>query len=214
LTIIRAGIEALEDSPILEIFRAGFRVDGLIPMWAGEPDVPTPRFICAAASEALFAGRTFYSDNRGTPALRSALAGYHRRLYAVEIADDRLALTFSGMNAVMQVAQATLSVGDNAVVITPSWPNVMRAIQINGATVTQVAMTHGNEGWALSLDNVFAACDARTKLIYLASPGNPTGWMKCTTGLFTTARPGSAFCKSRGRMIRCSWCIVFPSRGR
>ncbi len=88
-----------------------------------------------------------------------------------------MAFTYSGMNAVMQVAQATVVPGDNAVAVTPSWPNVMRAMQINGAAVREVPLAHGNEGWRLALDDVFAACDARTRVIYLASPGNPTGWM-------------------------------------
>ena len=81
------------------------------------------------------------------------------------------------MNAVMQVVQATLTVGDNAVAITPSWPNVMRAVQINGASVREVALDHGQGGWHLDVEAVFAACDERTRLIYVASPGNPTGWM-------------------------------------
>ena len=177
MTPIRPGIDSLADSPILDVFRAGFRVPGLIPMWAGEADVPTPRFICDAASAALAEGRTFYSDNRGTPALRAALIGYHRRLYGVEIADERIAFTLSGMNAVMQVAQATVAPGDNAIAITPSWPNVMRAMQINGGEVREVPLSHGNDGWRLSLEDLFAACDARTRTIYLATPGNPTGWM-------------------------------------
>ncbi len=176
-TPIRPGIEALADSPILDLFREGFRLPGLIAMWAGEPDVPTPRFICEAAADALFDGRTFYSDNRGLPALRQALIGYHRRLWGIEIADERIAFTFSGMNAVMQVTQATLAAGDNALAITPSWPNVMRAMQINGASVREVPLAHGPQGWRLALEDVFAACDERTRLIYLATPGNPTGWM-------------------------------------
>jgi aspartate/methionine/tyrosine aminotransferase len=177
MSIIRAGIEELADSPILDIFREGFRVPGIIPMWAGEPDVPTPAFICEAASRALAEGRTFYSDNRGTPATRAAIAAYHARVFGVDITDDRIAFTFSGMNAVMQVAQATITVGDNAVAISPCWPNVVRALQINGATVREVAMAHGADGWVLDLDAVFAACDDRTRVIYVASPGNPTGWM-------------------------------------
>ncbi len=177
MSIIRPAIEDLADSPILHIFREGHRLPGLIPMWAGEPDVPTPAFICDAATRALAEGRTFYSDNRGTPALRKAIAGYHRRHFGVEIDDDRIAFTFSGMNAVMQVAQATIAPGDNAVAVTPSWPNVMRALQINGAAITEVPMSHANNGWRLKLDDIVAACDTNTKLIYLASPGNPTGWM-------------------------------------
>jgi aspartate/methionine/tyrosine aminotransferase len=177
MTIIRPGIDTLEDSPILAIFREGFRVPGIIPMWAGEPDVPTPQFICDAASRALAEGRTFYSDNRGTPATRQAIAAYHRRIFNVAISDDRIAFTFSGMNAVMQVAQALVTTGDNAVAITPCWPNVMRALQINSATVREVPMGYGSDGWHLDLEAVFAACDANTRVIYIATPGNPTGWM-------------------------------------
>ncbi len=175
--VIRKPIEALEDSPIVEVFRMGLNLPGLIPMWAGEPDVPTPAFICDAASRALAAGRTFYSYNRGIPALRQALRDYHRRLWGVEIADERVALTLSGMNAVMLIAQATVQPGDNVVAITPSWPNIMRAMQICGAEPREVMLARGNHGWRLDLDAVAAACDARTRVIYLASPGNPTGWM-------------------------------------
>ncbi len=197
MTVIRPGIEQLEDSPIIEVFREGFGVPDVLAMWAGEFDVPTPRFICEAASQSLFAGNTFYSHNRGLPALRRALIDYHRRLWGVEIADDRIAFTYSGMNAVMQVCQATLAPGDNAIAVTPSWPNVMRAMQINGATVREVAMHQGNEGWSLRLDELFAACDAQTKLIYLASPGNPTGWQITED----EAQALLDFCRARGVAI-------------
>jgi aspartate/methionine/tyrosine aminotransferase len=175
--VIRAEIEALEDSPIIEVFREGFEMPGVIPMWAGEPDVPTPAFICDAASRALSAGHTFYAQNRGIPSLRAALAAYHRRVHGVDIHDDRIALTLSGMNAVMLTVQGLVGPGDNAIAITPSWPNVMRAMQIAGATVREVAMRPSDAGWSLDLDALFAAADARTRVIYLASPGNPTGWI-------------------------------------
>jgi aspartate/methionine/tyrosine aminotransferase len=55
----------------------------------------------------------------------------------------------------------------------------------------------GNEGWRLDLDPVFAACDANTRVIYLASPGNPTGWQ--------IERPQAErlleFCRARGIAI-------------
>jgi aspartate aminotransferase len=174
--VIRQSIETLEDSPIVEVFREGFHLPDLIAMWAGEPDVPTPAFICEAASKALHEGRTFYTPNRGVAPLREALIRYHRRLYGVEIPDHRIALTISGMNAVMLVAQATVQPGDNMIAITPSWPNIMRAMQINGAEVREVMLGRGNDGWRLDLDAVFAAADHNTRVIYLASPGNPTGW--------------------------------------
>ena len=68
-------------------------------MWVGQGDLPTPRFICDAAAQAMAAGDTFYTHKRGIPELRAALIDYHRDLYGVEIADSRIAVTSSGMNA-------------------------------------------------------------------------------------------------------------------
>jgi aspartate/methionine/tyrosine aminotransferase len=177
LSLIRPAIEALEDSPIVDVWRMGYGNPEVIPMFAGESDVLTPAFIRDAAAKALAEGRTFYAPNRGIQAMREALIAYNKRLYGIDLPDDRVTLTPSGMGAVMLIAQATVSPGDNAVAITPSWPNILRAMQINGAEPREVAMTPGNNGWSLDMDALFAACDDRTKVIYLASPGNPTGWM-------------------------------------
>ncbi len=175
--LIRAAIEELEDSPIVDVWRMGYGNPEVIGMFAGESDVPTPAFICDAASKALAEGRTFYTPNRGIKPMRDALIAYNKRIYGIDLPDDRITLTTSGMSAVMLIAQATVGPGDNAVVVTPSWPNILRAMQICGAEPREVAMTAGDNGWSLDIETLFAACDARTKVIYLASPGNPTGWM-------------------------------------
>jgi aspartate aminotransferase len=177
MSIIRDDIEHLQDSPIVEVWHMGFEYPDVIGMFAGEPDLPTPDFICDAAAKAMKEGRTFYTPDRGIPAMRQAIVDYNKTVYGVDLPETRVALTASGMSAVALIAQATVTVGDNAVAVTPSWPNIMRAMQINGAAIREVPMTAGNSGWSLDLDAVFAACDARTKAIYLASPGNPTGWM-------------------------------------
>jgi aspartate aminotransferase len=175
MTLLRADIETLEDSPIVDVWRLGYGRPEVIGMFAGEPDVPTPAFICDAAARAMAEGRTFYTPNRGIPELRQALVDYLERLYGVVLPESRVALTGSGMNAVMLIAQAMAIPGCNVVAITPSWPNIM------GAEIREVALGRGNAGgaagWRLDLDAVFAACDARTRVIYLATPGNPTGWM-------------------------------------
>jgi aspartate aminotransferase len=177
MQLVRHAIEELEDSPIIDVWRMGFQVADVIGLWAGEPDLPTPYFICEAASKALFAGETFYCQNRGVPELRAAIAAYHQRIHGVQINDERIAATSSGMNAVQLIAQAVISPGDNAVVVTPSWPNIMRALQISGAEIRQIPIRPGNDGWTLNMQALFTACDANTKVIYIASPANPTGWM-------------------------------------
>jgi aspartate aminotransferase len=177
MTLARQSIVDLPDSPIIEVWRLGIGRPDVIGLWAGESDLPTPQAFCDAASRALAEGKTFYSQNRGIPELRQAIRAYYARLCGLEIADERVAVTSSGMNAVMLIAQAIVNPGDNIVCVTPSWPNILRAARITGADVRTVSLQHGGDGWHLDLEELFAACDARTKAIYYASPGNPTGWM-------------------------------------
>jgi aspartate aminotransferase len=177
MSFTRQAIATLPDSPIIDVWRLGVGRSDVIGLWAGESDLPTPQAFCDAASRALAAGHTFYSPNRGIPQLRDAIHAYYDRLCAIDVADERIAVTCGGMNAVMLVAQAIIEPGDNVVCVTPSWPNILRAVTITGAEVRSVPLNSGDDGWHLDLQRLFDACDARTKAIYYASPGNPTGWM-------------------------------------
>jgi aspartate/methionine/tyrosine aminotransferase len=174
---IRPAIEALEDSRIVEVWKLGFQVPDVIGLWVGEGDLPTPAFICDAAAEALKRGETFYTHKRGIPELRQALIDYHQRIYRIRLADDRVAVTSAGMNAMMLAMECLVGPGDNAVCVTPVWPNIFATIEIMGAEVRHLPLDPTPMGWQLDLDRLFAACDERTRLIYLASPGNPSGWV-------------------------------------
>lgn len=177
MNLTRDAILAMPDSPIIDVWRLGVGRTDVIGLWAGESDLPTPKPFCDAAAAALASGQTFYSQNRGITALREAIAAYYQRLCGVTLEDERIAATCSGMNSVMLVAQALIEAGDNVVCVTPSWPNILRAITITGGEVRSVPLSHSDDGWHLDLQRLFDACDTRTRAIYYASPGNPTGWM-------------------------------------
>jgi aspartate aminotransferase len=174
---IRPEIAQLKDSQIVDVWKMGFSVPDVIGLWVGEGDLPTTRFICDAAAKALQEGKTFYTYKRGIPELREALIDHYRDLYGVEVADERIAVTSSGMNAMMLIIQTLVGAGDNAVCVTPVWPNIFACIEILGGEARHVPLQGNDTGWHLDLDRLFAACDHRTKAIYLASPGNPTGWI-------------------------------------
>ena len=83
---IRPAIAELQDSLIRRISEEGMGRDGVIPLWFGEPDAPTPEFIKDAAAGALSADHTFYAPNRGVPALRTLLTTRLRRCRASRVA--------------------------------------------------------------------------------------------------------------------------------
>jgi aspartate aminotransferase len=175
---IRRVVRELPASRIRQVSLAARGVDDVIALWFGEGDEVTPAFIRDAAAAALHRGETFYGPNLGAPELRAAIQRYLQRIYAAEVGLERIAVSASGMNALMINAQCLAGHGDSAVVIGPVWPNIENAIAAIGATVRRVDLAPTDDGgWRLDLDRVIDACDATTRLVFVNSPGNPTGWV-------------------------------------
>ena len=174
---IRTQVRELQHSGIREIAHVGMDRPGVIPLWFGEPDLPTPDFIIAASDAALRAGETFYSHNRGVPELRDTISDYTNALYGMALDIDRITVTSAGMNALMMIAELLVEPGDNIVFVTPLWPNFFRCVEIMGGEARQVPLQRSGAGWALDIDRLFEACDGRTRAVCVNSPSNPTGWM-------------------------------------
>ena len=176
LAALRPEALGAPPSGIVEVMNYGRLREGLIPLWAGEGDLPTPAFVCEAATRSLAAGETFYTWQRGIPELRAALARYHERLYGGAFAPERFFVTASGMQAIQITLTALAGAGDEVILPTPAWPNFAAAVGVRGARAVEVPMTFGNRGWVLDLEDLAAAVTPATKAIFLNSPANPTGW--------------------------------------
>jgi len=171
----RPAVESLRGSKIREVANAGFGDPDVLPFWFGEPDEVTPEFIREAAIAALRAGDTFYTHNLGIAPLREALAAYVSRLHRpVDV--ERIAVTNSGMSALMLATQAIVGPGDRVVEVTPLWPNLVEIPKILGASVECVPLDFGAGGWTLDPDRLLAALAPGTRALYVNSPNNPTGW--------------------------------------
>ncbi len=163
-------------SGIVEVMNYGRGRPGMIPLWAGEGDRPTPAFIMDAAIASMRAGETFYTWQRGIPELREALSRYHQRLYGVPVPMERFFVTGSGMQSVQIAMRMIAGAGDEVLVPTPAWPNFAAAIGIAGAVAVPVPMTLEPSGWHLDVDRLAASVTPRTRVIVINSPANPTGW--------------------------------------
>lgn len=153
----------------------------VIPLWFGETDLVTPDFIRDAAKRALDEGKTFYTHARGIMPLREALRDFHKRVEGVDLDQDRISIPGAAMMAVTSALQCVVETGDNVVCISPVWPNIFQAAEICGAEVRFARLEEDWRAsppqWRLNMEKLFATCDVRTKAIFVASPGNPTGWI-------------------------------------
>lgn len=173
---LRPEAENTPKSGIVEVSSYGRLKPGIIPLWVGEGDMPTPAVICEAAARSLAEGETFYTWQRGIPELRRALASYHERLYGGSFDPDRFTVTAGGMHAVQIAVRMVAGVGDEVVVPTPAWPNFIGAITVGGAQAVEAPMTWSADGFALDLGRLAEAITPRTRALVVNSPANPTGW--------------------------------------
>jgi aspartate/methionine/tyrosine aminotransferase len=175
---VRPTIDALPASRIADISALGMGDPEVVALWYGEGDLPTPDFIAEAAGEAMRRGETFYTYKAGLPELRQTIADYLTGLYARPVAMERIVVTSAGINSLMLVAQTLIDPGDNLIIVAPIWPNIAAVVSIMGGEPRLVSLDPTPEGgWRLDLDKIIAACDSRTKGVFVNSPANPTGWM-------------------------------------
>ncbi len=171
----RPAVHALVASQIREVANEGMGNPDILAFWFGEPDEVTPAFIRDAGAASLARGETFYTQNLGIPPLRAALAAYVSGLHRAT-AEDNIAVTASGMSALMLAVEALVAPGDRVVVVTPLWPNLVEIPKILSASVCCVPLAFTAGAWTLDLERLLAALTPDTRMLLLNSPNNPTGW--------------------------------------
>jgi aspartate/methionine/tyrosine aminotransferase len=172
---MREAIARLPASKIREVANAGLGRTDVLAFWFGESDEPTPAFIRDAAVRSLHDGETFYSHNLGLPELREALSAYTGSLHR-PVGADRIAVTSSGVNALMLAMQTLAGAGDEVVVVVPVWPNLTAQPAILGAEVKRLSLKVERGAWRLDMAALLETVTARTKVLLINAPNNPTGW--------------------------------------
>lgn len=185
------------DSGIVTAAMYGFTRPGIIPLWSGEGNVPTPEAFSHPAVESLLSGETFYTWQRGIPELREALARYHARQFGRAFDAENFFVTSGGMQAIQTVIQMIAGEGDEIVLPAPAWPNYAGPLRVQGSRPVEVPMQFRNGRWHLDLDRLFDAVTPRTKAIAINSPSNPLGWTASCEELVAIRD----FCRARGLWI-------------
>ncbi len=173
---MRPTIQQLPGSKIREVANASLGRSDVLAFWFGESDEVTPEAVRQAAIESLSRGETFYSHNLGLPELREALRAYTAGVHG-DPGPDRIAITSSGVTALMTAMQLLVDASDEVVVVVPVWPNLPAQPAILGARIARVALAPDASGaWRLDLQGLLDAVTSHTRVLLLNAPNNPTGW--------------------------------------
>jgi aspartate aminotransferase len=175
---IATSVQSVPHSRIRELAEIAMSMDGVLRLYFGESNLPTPEYIKQAAFRAMRDGYTFYTENAGLPSLRRAIAASYQRLHAVELDPaSEIVVTASGVQALNLGIRCALDPGDEAIVLTPAWPNGSSSVMMANASVRQIPHPLCGERYRVDFDALEVAVTPRTRLLLYTSPSNPLGWV-------------------------------------
>jgi len=178
MAMVASSALQVPQSRIRELAEIAMKMEGVLRLYFGESNIPTPDYIKQAALKALEEGYTFYTENAGLPGLRRDLADYYRRIQGVELdPQSEIVVTGSGVQALNVSIRCVLNPGDEALILTPSWPNHSSNVSMDNAVPLHIPLLLQEERYAIDFDAIELAITSRTRLLIYTSPSNPLGWV-------------------------------------
>ncbi len=172
--------EAIEDTAIIRMAQKARDLQAaghdVVSLTIGEPDFDTPVHIRAAATRAMEAGFTHYAPGAGFPELRAALSKNLKAENGIDCPPAGIVMTNGAKQAIANACFAVLDPGDEVIILAPYWASYETTVKMAGG-VPVVLHAGLEDGFKVSADRIAKAMTARTRLVMINSPSNPTGAM-------------------------------------
>jgi len=159
------------DARAKEMRAAGLDVIGF---GAGEPDFPTPAYICEAAKEAIEQGMTRYTPAAGTKELRKAICEKLKRDNDMTYTYGDIVVSSGAKHSLYNIFQAILDPGDEVLIPTPCWVSYPEMVRMAGGVPIFIPADESTDFIPTNRD-IASRVTRRTKAIIITSPSNPNG---------------------------------------
>ena len=146
----------------------------IVDFGAGEPDFPTPANVKRAAIEALERNFTKYTDTGGTPELKRAICERHALDFGTAYEPAECIVSVGGKHVVFNLVQALVNPGDEVLIPVPYWVTYLDVVNYAGGHPVLVPIDEAN-GFAVTAAAIEPYLTARTRMVILNSPNNPSG---------------------------------------
>jgi aspartate aminotransferase len=144
----------------------------VISMSIGEPDFATPQHITDACIDALKRGETHYAPSNGIPELLSAISEKIVSENKFPCTPQQVIVGCGAKNSIYEACEAVLNPGDETILLTPAWVSYEPCVHIAGGKVVKHAV---NQKTFQIDDSLLERVNAKTKMIVVNSPSNPSG---------------------------------------
>jgi aspartate aminotransferase len=171
-------VKTVKPSPTLAITAraAALKAEGkdIVGLGAGEPDMDTPDHIKAAAIKAINDGFTKYTAVDGTAGLKKAIIAKFKRDNGLDYTPKQILVSCGGKQSSYNLCQALLNPGDEVIIPAPYWVSYPDMVLLADGIPVIIETTQAAR-FKITADQLQKAITAKTRLIFINSPSNPSG---------------------------------------
>ncbi len=146
----------------------------IIHLEVGEPDFVPPKTVKDALTDAVEKGYYHYTEPRGVPKLREAIARSLNKKFNASVQEGQVIVTVGGRFAVFLAISSLINPGDEIVVIEPYWPAYRECAEFVNAKL-RVLHTTFEDKWVPDINKLEKMVNKNTKMLIINYPNNPTG---------------------------------------
>jgi len=149
----------------------------VLPAWFGEGDSPTSSLIYNETIEAIKNGKSFYTFQNGIYNLRTEIAKYMNEVFDISTKPENHSVVIGGMMGLRLICDLIVDHGDEVVMVGPVWPNIRSSVLLKKGNIKEISLKLNDGEWVLDYDYLINSITKNTKMVFVNSPGNPTGWV-------------------------------------
>jgi aspartate aminotransferase len=170
-----AYLDNVPFSGIIRIRDLMYAIDKPFRLDQGDVSFDAPDTVKAAMTRAIAENKSHYLQTNGVPRLRELIAAKLRNKNHIPVDDpEHVLVTNGGIHGVYMLCHALLEPGDEVIVPDPEWPPVVGNI-LTAKGVAVPCPLHESLGWRYDFDELESKITAKTRVLYLNSPNNPSG---------------------------------------
>src|SRR5260370_2105081 len=175
---IAERISSISVSSTMKVSAEAERLRGegvdVVDFGAGEPDFPTPDNIKQAAVRALEQNFTKYTAAGGRAELEKAVCERHALDCGTSYKPNECMITVGGKHVIFNLIQALVNPGDEVVIPVPYWVTYQDVVNYAGGKCVFVNRDEA-QGFTWEADMLEPHLTARTRMVIINSPSNPSG---------------------------------------
>jgi aspartate aminotransferase len=170
-----AYLDGVPFSGIIRIRDMMYSVSDPFRLDQGDVSFDAPDTVKSAMTRAIAENKSHYLQTTGVPRLRELIAAKLRDRNGIPVDDpEDVLVTNGGIHGLYMACRALLEPGDEVLVPDPAWPPAAGNILVAGGVPTGCRLYEASD-WRYDLDELESSITAKTRVLYLNSPSNPTG---------------------------------------